>query len=106
MNRYVKHAVVLALLAAACHTGSLQTSDEAGAASAVDVNAYPTRVNPITATGRVVVMGGAEGCHNVPADVDVSALMAAIDKSEAAGCELLADPVWATCRFGEVYAKA
>jgi hypothetical protein len=63
-------------------------------------------MNPGSKDGTVIVMGGAEGCHNIAADVAVEGLMAAIDKSEPTSCESLSDPVWQTCRFGEVYAKA
>jgi hypothetical protein len=63
------------------------------------------RLNPF-ANGHVLVMGGAEGCHNVSADVDVQDLMAAINKTEPTSCDAMSDPAWQTCRFGEVYAKA
>ncbi len=89
----------------ACHVGS-QTSADAGPVNTIDISAYPVRANPVAPDGRIVVMGGAEGCHEVPSDVDVDGLMAAINKSESTGCELLSDPSWQTCRFGEVYAKA
>jgi hypothetical protein len=99
-----KLAIAVVALVSACHMGS-QTSTDAGPANTIDVNAYPLRLNP-SANGHVLVMGGAEGCHNVSADVDLYALMAAINNSEPTSCELLSDPVWQTCRFGEVYAKA
>jgi hypothetical protein len=95
--------IVLVAFACACHTGS-QTSADASA-SAIDPNAYPLRLNP-SANGQILVMGGAEGCHNVPGDVDLGALMGAINKSEPTSCDALSDPAWQTCRFGEVYAKA
>ncbi len=97
-------AIALVAVLSACHVGD-QTAD-AGAVSNLDVSAYPSRMNPGSKDGTVIVMGGAEGCHNIPADVAVPGLMAAIDKSEPASCERLSDPVWQTCRFGEVYAKA
>jgi len=97
-----KRVIVLAAFACACHAGSQSTVD---ASSTLDVSAYPLRLNP-SANGKILVMGGAEGCHYVAGDVDIDKLMDAINKSEPTSCDALSDSAWQTCRFGEAYAKA
>jgi hypothetical protein len=81
-----------------CHTGDARPQPDA------DISGYPLRLNPEHG-GLAVYMGGSEGCHNVPANVDVAGLMEAINETEPASCALLSDPAWRECPFGAVYAK-
>ena len=94
---------ITALVACRAGSGSPMLSDSSP--DTIDVAAFPARLNPELPGGMVLYMGGGEGCHGIPASVDVPDLMAAINESEPTTCAPLTDPAWKECRFGAVYAR-
>lgn len=96
--------LVLTLLACGCRTTD-EATGTSGPGAPLDVSSYPKRLNPTAASGLVLYMGKGEGCHWVQAAVDVPGLMDAINKTEPASCDLMADPAWRQCPFGAVHAN-
>ena len=103
LPRRLAVAGLLATAVVGCHpdSGAAARPD----ASMVDLLAFPARVNPEMVGGLVLYMGGGEGCHAIPATVDVEGLMVAINKDCGTSCAPLADPAWRECPYGAVYAK-
>ena len=66
---------------------------------------YPIRRNPKGPDGRVLYMGGTEGCHWVDPGVVPATLEDAINATEPTSCLGLEDPVWRECPFGGVFEK-